>query len=56
MGCAVRWKWRAHSVWPGREPNRCTARCTMGTVRHRRFRPHARGFRYRLYLLYLDLV
>lgn len=28
----------------------------VGTVRHRRFRPHARGFRYRLYLLYLDLA
>ncbi len=28
----------------------------LGTVRHRRFRPHARGFSYRLYLLYLDLA
>jgi hypothetical protein len=28
----------------------------VGTVRHRRFRPAARGFRYRLYLLYLDLA
>ena len=27
----------------------------VGSVRHRRLRPHARGFRYRLYLLYLDL-
>jgi uncharacterized protein len=28
----------------------------VGTVRHRRFRPRARGFRYRLYLFYLDLA
>ncbi len=28
----------------------------VGSVRHRRLRPHARGFRYRLYLLYLDLA
>jgi DUF1365 family protein len=27
----------------------------FGTVRHRRLRPHPRGFRYGLYLLYLDL-
>lgn len=28
----------------------------MGTVRHRRYRPHARGFSYRMYQLYLDLA